>query len=213
MAIDLTTAAKLTEGALSSFHPFRTLMPYCVTAVAGGWVFENRWYAPLGSSQSAAAVPIPLHTFRFKKWPGDIEGVWHRQERRVDSRFYLYNDGAESRQDYFPRLERLMTFIKALPIPARHQRQHDNPQCDFADWVTGASAPDILFGREVFADVQLRRELERPDDKVWNSAHRKVLDRILLDYLLWLTSGKPLPRKRQPSRGELEQRAAACELP
>jgi hypothetical protein len=193
MTIDPKTAAALTSGAMASFHPFRTLMPYCVTAVSGGWVFENRWYAPLGSRQSAAAKAIPLHTFRF----------------------YLYNDSAESRVDYFPRLERLMTFIKPLPFDPPHWSRRDGPEPSFWDWVQVAPAPDLPFGREVLADLVIRepdehgrRQVERTNDPAWNAAHRGVLERIELDYLTWLTSGRPMPRRRKLPRAELERLAA-----
>lgn len=215
MTIDPKTAAALTSGAMASFHPFRTLMPYCVTAVSGGWVFENRWYAPLGSRQSAAAKAIPLHTFRFKRWPGDIEGVWHKPERRISSRFYLYSDSAESRVDYFPRLERLMTFIKPLPFDPPHWSRRGEAEPSFWDWVQVAPAPDLPFGREVLADLQIRepdehgrRQVERANDPAWNAAHREVLDRIHLDYLIWLTSGRPMPRRRKVARAELERLSA-----
>lgn len=214
-------------------YPFRTMFPYCITAVPGGWVFRNRDYSAIGYRHH---VPLPeiarlSGKFRFSRWPGNIEGVWWGKQPRVSDCFWLYSDSIESRFDYFARLSRLMGFVRppagwqrGVSVPVKDtRRQGVGPDLDFWEWLRVTPPPKIAgpeggLVRCVMADLLLRepdehgrRQMKRPDDPAWNARHKLVMDEVYLAYLQWFTSNRPTPRRKPLPREELEALAAIAD--
>jgi hypothetical protein len=113
---------KARAGLTQSNHWFKFWMPYLFQAldVPGAkhvYLPLNRNYKPLGytSREWVKYENYASQAVRFKRDPSSFIDVW-RQPKDYDiaDRLWLYNDGVESRVDYFERLEKLMG--RAMPL-------------------------------------------------------------------------------------------------
>lgn len=106
--------SQLTErqlGRLTEYDQwFRRFMPYQFAEMKGPrgtavYLPVNRDYKPLGLKKEDCQVPYELYmgaAVTFAADPHTFKDVW----TNIDG-LYLYNDGYNSRRDYFERLERL----------------------------------------------------------------------------------------------------------
>ena len=110
-------AAGLTAGYGMASTPtfFKLWMPYLYQRVEvpgrkHAFLPLNRDYVPLGMRRSAGFVryedAMAGHGVYFTRDPATWDGIWWNVR---DGCLWLYDDSVASRQDYFARLERLMS--------------------------------------------------------------------------------------------------------
>lgn len=110
-------AAGLTAGYGMASTPtfFKLWMPYLYQRVEvpgrkHAFLPLNRDYVPLGMRRSAGFVhyeeAMAKHGVYFTRDPATWDGIWWNVR---DGCLWLYDDSVASRQDYFARLERLMS--------------------------------------------------------------------------------------------------------
>jgi hypothetical protein len=72
----------------------------------------NRDYKPLGLSKGSVGFvdyeDYVLQAVTFSRDPHALEGIWMPNEQ---GRLFLYDDGGDSRKDYFARLDKLSAYV------------------------------------------------------------------------------------------------------
>jgi hypothetical protein len=107
-------AVGLTAGTRTANRTFFALwMPYLFQRVEGGgkkhtFLPLNRFYKPLGTRDYVEYPDVAAtHGVFFARDPATFNGIWSRAEPE-SGRFWLYDDSAKSRLDYFERYQALI---------------------------------------------------------------------------------------------------------
>ena len=96
---------------------FRSSLPYLIQRSGDGWLMLGRDYKPIGvTARDWVDYDDFAHQrFKLRVHPLKMQGVWRPKDRdgQHDCRWWFYSDSVESYMDYFQRLERFYTYVKA----------------------------------------------------------------------------------------------------
>lgn len=96
---------------------FRSSLPYLIQRSGDGWLMLGRDYKPIGvTARDWVDYDDFAHQrFKLRVHPLKMVGVWRPKDRegQHDCRWWFYSDSVESYMDYFQRLERFYTYVKA----------------------------------------------------------------------------------------------------
>lgn len=140
MSITLRQAAQFTHvqppylDLLRTPHWFRINMPYLIERIGDDgklWLPLNREYKPLGRPRSEFVryEDEIANAMVFRRDPRKFDGIFINHDPRAPKdlardRMWLYSDSPASRQDYFARLGRLLSYDVRVPEDEIHQKPY-----------------------------------------------------------------------------------------
>jgi hypothetical protein len=102
---------------IADLRLFRSSMPYLIQRSGDEWLMLGRDYKPIGvTSRDWVDYDDFTHQrFKLRVHPSKIGGVWwNMRDVGPDTEmFWFYSDSVHSYMDYFQRLERFYTYVKA----------------------------------------------------------------------------------------------------
>ena len=113
----MTTLTSTQVFRIADLPLFRSSMPYLIQRSGDGWLMLGRDYKPIGvTARDWVDYDAFAHQrFKLRVHPRKMAGVWlpQHQSGHDDRCWWFYSDNWETYLDYFQRLERFYTYVKA----------------------------------------------------------------------------------------------------